>query len=84
MEEMTKEQKRCAWCGADPLYVSYHDKEWGVPVHDDKKLFEMQPSYRQMFPADMAAQKRKLLATLGFTAIAGSLGPDEYVVTARR
>jgi DNA-3-methyladenine glycosylase I len=31
---------RCPWCGADPLYVKYHDEEWGVPVHDDKKLFE--------------------------------------------
>jgi len=33
-------QKRCAWCGEDPLYVSYHDNEWGVPVHTDRKLFE--------------------------------------------
>lgn len=32
--------KRCTWCGEDPLYVKYHDKEWGVPVHNDKKLFE--------------------------------------------
>jgi DNA-3-methyladenine glycosylase I len=32
--------KRCAWSGDDPLYVEYHDKEWGVPVHDDRKLFE--------------------------------------------
>jgi DNA-3-methyladenine glycosylase I len=31
---------RCAWCGTDPLYVAYHDKEWGVPVRDDRKLFE--------------------------------------------
>ncbi|MDA0770264.1 MAG: DNA-3-methyladenine glycosylase I [Chloroflexi bacterium] len=31
---------RCDWPGADPLYVAYHDSEWGVPVHDDKKLFE--------------------------------------------
>jgi DNA-3-methyladenine glycosylase I len=31
---------RCAWAGTDPLYVEYHDKEWGVPVHDDRKLFE--------------------------------------------
>jgi DNA-3-methyladenine glycosylase I len=35
------EKVRCAWSGTDPLYVSYHDKEWGVPVHDDRKLFEM-------------------------------------------
>ena len=32
---------RCSWCGDDPLYVEYHDKEWGVPVYDDKQLFEM-------------------------------------------
>lgn len=32
---------RCQWCGDDPLYVEYHDNEWGVPVHDDRKLFEM-------------------------------------------
>jgi len=32
---------RCEWCGDDPLYVSYHDEDWGVPVHDDRKLFEM-------------------------------------------
>lgn len=32
---------RCAWCGTDPLYVRYHDEEWGRPVHDDRQLFEM-------------------------------------------
>lgn len=31
---------RCAWTGADPLYRDYHDLEWGVPVHDDRLLFE--------------------------------------------
>src|SRR5687767_9322139 len=31
---------RCDWCGDDPLYVRYHDEEWGVPVHDDNVLFE--------------------------------------------
>ena len=31
---------RCSWCGTDPLYADYHDQEWGVPVHDDRKLFE--------------------------------------------
>ena len=35
------EPVRCAWCGSDPLYTAYHDNEWGVPVHDDSKLFEM-------------------------------------------
>lgn len=32
--------KRCEWCGTDPLYIAYHDHEWGVPVHDDRLLFE--------------------------------------------
>jgi len=31
---------RCEWCGSDPLYIAYHDDEWGVPVHDDRLLFE--------------------------------------------
>lgn len=32
--------QRCGWCGDDPLYVAYHDEEWGVPVRDDNRLFE--------------------------------------------
>jgi DNA-3-methyladenine glycosylase I len=31
---------RCAWAGTDPLYMAYHDQEWGVPVHEDRVLFE--------------------------------------------
>jgi DNA-3-methyladenine glycosylase I len=31
---------RCAWAGDDPLYCAYHDQEWGVPLHDDRALFE--------------------------------------------
>jgi len=34
------DKPRCGWCGADPLYVRYHDTEWGVPVHDDRRHFE--------------------------------------------
>ena len=38
---MTNSKKiRCAWVGDDPLYLAYHDQEWGVPVHDDRVLFE--------------------------------------------
>jgi len=33
-------KKRCPWCLGDPLYIDYHDREWGVPVHDDRKWFE--------------------------------------------
>lgn len=34
-------RRRCPWCGDDPLYVDYHDREWGVPSRDDRHLFEM-------------------------------------------
>ncbi|MFT5100431.1 MAG: DNA-3-methyladenine glycosylase I, partial [Planctomycetaceae bacterium] len=33
-------QQRCDWCRGDELYEAYHDEEWGVPLHDDRKLFE--------------------------------------------
>ena len=36
-----KAKTRCHWAGTDPLYVAYHDEEWGVPLHDDRRLFEM-------------------------------------------
>lgn len=38
---MKSELNRCGWCGDDPLYVHYHDHDWGVPIHDDLMLFEM-------------------------------------------
>jgi DNA-3-methyladenine glycosylase I len=38
---MAKEKIRCTWCTSDPLYVAYHDEEWGVPSKDDRHLFEM-------------------------------------------
>jgi len=31
---------RCAWAGTDPIYIKYHDTEWGIPLHDDRRLFE--------------------------------------------
>ena len=31
---------RCGWCKNDPLYMAYHDTEWGIPIYDDDKLFE--------------------------------------------
>src|SRR4026209_693611 len=34
-------QTRCGWTTADPLYLEYHDTEWGVPLHDDRRLFEL-------------------------------------------
>ncbi len=38
---MTSSKPRCFWCGEDPVYCDYHDNEWGVPLHDDQKIFEM-------------------------------------------
>src|SRR5499427_2024895 len=38
---MNDGKKRCGWATSDPLYVRYHDEEWGVPVHDDRRLFEL-------------------------------------------
>lgn len=37
---MDSKKIRCGWCGTDPLYVKYHDEEWGAPVKDDKTMFE--------------------------------------------
>jgi len=37
---MNQDKPRCAWVPADPLYIDYHDKEWGVPIHDERLLFE--------------------------------------------
>lgn len=38
--ETAARKTRCGWAGTDSLYVSYHDEEWGVPLHDDRRLFE--------------------------------------------
>ena len=39
---MTKsEPLRCPWAGTEQIYIDYHDKEWGIPLHDDQRLFEM-------------------------------------------
>jgi DNA-3-methyladenine glycosylase I len=37
----TTDRVRCGWTTTDPLYLAYHDEEWGVPVHDERRLFEM-------------------------------------------
>ena len=38
---MNADKRRCEWVGSHPLEVAYHDTEWGVPVHDDRRLFEL-------------------------------------------
>ena len=40
IQKMSREVKRCNWPKDDSLYIEYHDKEWGVPVYDDQKIFE--------------------------------------------
>lgn len=41
MPAKSADKKRCGWVSDDPLYLDYHDREWGVPLHDDRQLFEM-------------------------------------------
>lgn len=41
MANIKKKMIRCPWSEQDALYMAYHDHEWGVPLHDDTKLFEM-------------------------------------------
>lgn len=41
MTTLSSDRPRCFWVSDDPLYIAYHDEEWGVPVHDDRHLFEM-------------------------------------------
>ena len=38
---MSDAKTRCGWCGDDPLYCAYHDEEWGAPLRDERRLFEM-------------------------------------------
>ena len=40
IQKMSREIKRCEWCKNDPLFIRYHDTEWGVPIYDDQKIFE--------------------------------------------
>lgn len=41
IEEKSLIKQRCKWAGTDLLYIEYHDNEWGIPLHDDRKLFEL-------------------------------------------
>ena len=41
IEEESRVKQRCKWAGTDSLYIEYHDNEWGIPLHDDRKLFEL-------------------------------------------
>jgi DNA-3-methyladenine glycosylase I len=69
-------KKRCRWCGDDPLYVAYHDEEWGVPVHDDRRLFELlvlegaQAGLSWLTILRKRENYRKALGGFGFESIA--------------
>jgi DNA-3-methyladenine glycosylase I len=41
MNNLDLTRPRCIWAGSDPLYIAYHDDEWGTPLHDERRLFEM-------------------------------------------
>lgn len=41
LQPSQRDLPRCGWCGTDPLYIAYHDEEWGVPALEDRRLFEM-------------------------------------------
>src|SRR5215468_9676600 len=62
--------KRCAWPGVDPLYVAYHDTEWGVPEYDDRALFEKVVRYtpnkveRLMADAGIVRNRMKIEGTI--------------------
>ena len=78
---MTKEIIRCRWCGADPLYMEYHDKEWGKTTHDDKVLFEF---LNKRSPAERGRQgKPDSLALLSLEQRFVGKGPTGHLAERR-
>ena len=70
--------QRCGWCGDDPLYVRYHDEEWGVPERDDQALFEllvlegMQAGLSWLTVLKKREQMRKAFLGFDFRALAAA------------
>jgi hypothetical protein len=60
---MKNDKKRCGWVGIDPLYVAYHDVEWGVPVHDNKIFYYV----TQGFEIDGLLLIKKIARRVGFS-----------------
>lgn len=89
--------QRCPWCGDDPLYVSYHDREWGSPVHDEERHFEFllletqQAGLswitilrkREAYRKAFAGFDARRVAAFGSTEVAALLG-DPGIVRNRR
>ena len=71
---MTKPLTRCSWAGDDPLYIRYHDEEWGVPIHDDRELFEYSAGTLSRFPGEMLVSTNDLYGT-------GRQDPDMSIQT---
>ncbi len=71
-----KDLPRCGWCGTDPLYVRYHDEEWGVPVHSDRKMFEFlvlesaQAGLSWITVLRKRAEYKKVFANFDYTKVA--------------
>lgn len=75
-------RSRCWWCGDDPLYVAYHDDEWGVPQHDERRLFELlclegaQAGLSWITVLRKRENYRRAFAGFDIEAVA-ALGPDD-------
>jgi DNA-3-methyladenine glycosylase I len=78
--------KRCEWCGSDPLYVEYHDKEWGVPLHDDQRLFEFlvlegaQAGLSWLTILRKRARYREVFASFSIEKVAAFSKEDEAIL----
>jgi len=85
---MVKKIKRCPWCGIEPIYVKYHDEEWGVPVHDDQKWFEylVLDAFQAGLSWKIVMQKREALRQVfyGFDPAAAARMSDAEIESAIR
>ena len=95
---MSVDRSRCSWAGDDQLMRDYHDKEWGVPVHDDRRLYEFIVlegaqaglswrtilARREAYRAAFAGFDAKTVARFGPADVERLLGPDSGIVRNRR
>ena len=69
-------QRVCGWAGDDPLMRGYHDKEWGVPVHDDRRLFEFLTLWRFVNGKPLQNRRRSLREVPARTPVSDALSVD--------
>lgn len=67
--------KRCAWAGSEPLMCRYHDEEWGVPVHDDRRLFSRAQEDLGPVGTDFAHAVMGIRAALDILSVPATLKP---------